>query len=66
MRKAPLIALAIFSLFCLIALWAWYAYKYGGEEVRACTEEAMECSDGSYVGRTGPKCEFAPCPGARS
>ena len=28
----------------------------------ACTDDAMKCPDGSYVGRTGPKCEFAPCP----
>jgi hypothetical protein len=28
----------------------------------ACTQEAMICPDGSAVGRTGPKCEFAPCP----
>ena len=27
-----------------------------------CTMEAKQCHDGSYVGRTGPKCEFAPCP----
>lgn len=27
-----------------------------------CTMEAKLCSDGSYVGRTGPNCEFAPCP----
>jgi plastocyanin len=27
-----------------------------------CTEEAKLCPDGSYVGRTGPKCEFAACP----
>jgi hypothetical protein len=29
----------------------------------ACTEEAKQCPDGSYVGRTGPKCEFSECPG---
>lgn len=29
----------------------------------ACTEEAKICPDGSAVGRSGPKCEFAPCPG---
>lgn len=29
----------------------------------ACTEEAKQCPDGSYVSRTGPSCEFAPCPG---
>lgn len=27
-----------------------------------CTMDAMMCPDGSYVGRTGPKCEFAACP----
>ncbi len=28
----------------------------------ACTMEAKMCPDGSYVGRSGPKCEFAACP----
>lgn len=28
----------------------------------ACTMDAMMCPDGSYVGRTGPQCEFAACP----
>ena len=27
-----------------------------------CTQEAKVCPDGSSVGRTGPNCEFAPCP----
>src|SRR5258706_8693683 len=31
-------------------------------EGRFCTMEAKQCSDGSYVGRTGPNCEFTPCP----
>lgn len=30
---------------------------------RACTMEAKICPDGSAVGRTGPNCEFAACPG---
>lgn len=29
---------------------------------KACTQEAKLCPDGSSVGRTGPNCEFAPCP----
>lgn len=29
----------------------------------ACTMEARICPDGSSVGRTGPNCEFAACPG---
>lgn len=32
----------------------------GGQ--KACTMEAKICSDGSSVGRTGPNCEFTPCP----
>lgn len=29
---------------------------------RVCTQEAKQCPNGSYVSRTGPNCEFAPCP----
>jgi hypothetical protein len=28
---------------------------------RACTDDARQCPDGTYVGRTGPNCEFV-CP----
>jgi len=28
---------------------------------KACTQEAKLCPNGSYVGRTGPNCEFATC-----
>jgi hypothetical protein len=31
------------------------------EEAVMCTMDAMMCPDGSYVGRTGPSCEFV-CP----
>lgn len=31
----------------------------------ACTMEAKLCPDGSYVGRSGPNCDFAPCPGSK-
>jgi hypothetical protein len=30
-------------------------------EEAMCTQDAMQCGDGSYVGRTGPNCEFV-CP----
>ncbi len=33
------------------------------ENIVACTMDAMQCPDGSYVGRTGPNCEFV-CPGS--
>lgn len=34
--------------------------KAPGEQM--CTMEARLCPDGSMVGRSGPNCEFAPCP----
>jgi outer membrane murein-binding lipoprotein Lpp len=33
-------------------------------QITACTMDAKACPDGSYVGRTGPNCEFAACPAA--
>ncbi|MDD3170346.1 MAG: hypothetical protein PHW71_01000 [Candidatus Pacebacteria bacterium] len=33
------------------------------EEPVACTMDAKLCSDGSYVGRVPPECDFASCPG---
>ncbi len=32
------------------------------DKSKACTEEAKQCPDGSFVGRVGPNCEFKPCP----
>lgn len=34
-----------------------------GDNQVSCTMEAKICPDGSAVGRTGPDCEFSPCPG---
>ena len=31
-------------------------------DIVACTADAKQCPDGSYVGRTGPNCEFEKCP----
>jgi hypothetical protein len=37
-----------------------------GDKGVLCTMDAMQCPDGSYVGRRPPRCEFAPCPDAGS
>lgn len=37
-------------------------HKPAKSEKTACTMEAKLCPDGSYVGRTGPHCEFEKCP----
>ena len=34
-----------------------------GETGVSCPADAMICPDGSAVGRSGPDCEFDPCPG---
>ncbi len=59
--------LAIFLL--VIALVALAAYFLSSNlslpflsRQKACTQEAKLCPDGSYVGRSGPNCEFTPCP----
>ena len=36
-------------------------YKKPQEQV-FCTQDAKLCPNGSYVSRTGPNCEFSPCP----
>ncbi len=35
----------------------------GASEGRVCAMDVRACPDGSYVGRVGPDCDFAPCPG---
>lgn len=53
------------------AMWAWSSFSQLNfclpvdktEESVMCTMDAMQCPDGSYVGRTGPDCEFI-CPPA--
>ncbi len=41
----------------------WQLNQSVGSGQVACTQEAKLCPDGSSVARTGPKCEFAQCPG---
>lgn len=41
----------------------YYAKRSSAPKPVACTQEAKQCPDGkTYVGRTGPNCEFAACP----
>lgn len=70
--------LIIFIVVVIFAAIGWQIYKLtfsekptslyewrnwlNFEERKACTMEAKLCPDGSYVGRTNPNCEFAPCP----
>lgn len=54
------------ALALIVAGFIAFGVPRSGEQGTVCTLEARQCPDGSYVGRTGPKCEFAPCSGATS
>ncbi len=41
---------------------AFFYFNYKSTELISCTMEAKLCTDGSYVSRQGPNCEFAQCP----
>ncbi len=60
MKKSLIIGIAVVIVAALAGVVVWT--KFSGQEQVACTEEAKLCADGSAVGRTGPNCEFAPCP----
>ena len=51
------IAAAVFVFASVVVSQNFFA-----EKSVYCTQEAKLCSDGSYVGRTGPNCEFSLCP----
>lgn len=51
MKKYILLLLALFS----------FMQVQAADEMVACTMDAKQCSDWSFVGRTGPNCEFV-CP----
>lgn len=61
MIKAIYILVAIALLAGIAQLFISKTVVKEGEGPIACTMDAMMCADGSYVGRTGPNCEFV-CP----
>lgn len=69
MKPKTLLAVIIVAVLLVAAAALAYVAAYGPAARRpspgpvACTMEAKLCPDGSYVGRGGPNCEFAPCPG---
>lgn len=59
----PVVILILVVFIALgVALFLGFQSKGFSSLPKACTEEALICPDGSSVGRSGPNCEFAPCP----
>ena len=58
-NKTILIILLV--LVVLAGIFYLYNKTIAPVEPIACTQEAKQCPDGTFVGRTGPNCEFADC-----
>ena len=61
---APIVLILIFAAAVAAGAGAFY-YRgkiFSPVKPAACTQEAKQCPDGSYVSRTTPNCEFAACP----
>lgn len=68
-QKGFALIMVVIALVVLAGLvgGGWYVKKKvltkNAPVQKACTQEARQCPDGkTYVGRTGPNCEFAQCP----
>lgn len=63
MQKKYLILSGIVIL-AIVGVGGFFGWQYFTKQQVpiACTMEAKLCPDGSSVGRSGPKCEFAQCP----
>lgn len=72
--STPITIITIVIALIIVGIGVWYVRpQYQNNTIGpgdgggiACTQDAKECPDGSYVGRTGPHCEFAACPMAAS
>lgn len=62
MKKYAL-GIVVLALLLAVALWNVRTARapIGGQ---SCAQDTKLCPDGSSVGRTGPGCEFAACPGS--
>ena len=62
--KKIIINLVILLVVAFIGYFVYQYYLASNKEPKpvVCTMEAKICPNGTAVGRTGPNCEFAPCP----
>ena len=58
----PYILWVSFAGYLNLSIWRLSVKTDNLNTGTACTMEAKICPDGSGVGRSGPNCEFAPCP----
>jgi hypothetical protein len=56
------ILIILIILIVLAGVWFGFRFLTNNEGQIVCTMETKQCSDGSYVGRVAPECDFALCP----
>jgi len=65
-RNNLIVLMIIFLVGSLMCVWYFQSREIQqsviSEIKTECNADAKICSDGSAVGRVGPKCEFAQCP----
>ena len=58
-------SLILIVIIVLIVILGGVYFSIKREKMVVCTQDAKECSDGSFVPRIAPDCNFAPCPGEK-
>ncbi len=49
-------------IFAMFVFFVKTGTSFAIQDDVVCTADAKQCSDGSFVGRVAPNCDFAPCP----
>jgi hypothetical protein len=61
-KKYTLFLLLFTAVICLFLLFYFLNRDQAENKIVSCAQDAKLCSDGSYVSRTAPNCEFQMCP----
>lgn len=58
------LVVALIIIVASVVVYGFYRMleRRSDENMAVCTAEALQCPDGSYVGRGGAQCAFSPCP----
>jgi hypothetical protein len=67
MKNIWIVAIAVVVIVVVVIVVSVVIYKFNptkDSKYYACSMEAKICPDGTAVGRTGPNCQFTPCPTA--
>ncbi|MBN2198137.1 GerMN domain-containing protein [Candidatus Wolfebacteria bacterium] len=63
MKKIFIVLIILVVLIAILLAWFFIINNSeNNEKPIVCAMDVKICSDGSYVSRFGPDCEFAPCP----